>query len=251
MCGIYSWYLHNGLAVNPDESEAIIFGTSHAVAHAFPSSPSVNVAGSTIPFSNQIKLLGVTLDSNLKFDQHITALSKSCFFHIRALRHIRSVLTDDTARTIAASLVGSRLDYANSILYGSSKHNIARVQRIQNALAKVFIGSCTTGHSNSRLQAAYRIQYKLAVLTFNAHTSASPYYLSSLIINYHPSRSLRSSNRHLLDVPRSKSVFSSRGFRTAGPQIWNNLPDSVRLSESINVFRTNLKTSLFQSAFSC
>ena len=254
---LHSWYLHNGLAVNPDKSEAIIFGTSHAVAHAFPSSPSINVAGSTIPFSNQIKLLGVTLDSNLKFDQHITALSKSCFFHIRALRHIRSVLTDDTARTIAASLVGSRLDYANSILYGSSKHNIARVQRIQNALAKVVIGSCPTGHSNSRLQILhwlpieYRIQYKLAVLTFNARTSTSPYYLSSLINNYHPSRSLRSSNRHLLDVPRSKSVFSSRGFRTAGPQIWNNLPDSVRQSESINVFRTNLKTSLFQSAFSC
>ena len=201
--------------------------------------------------------IGVTLDSNLKFDQHITALSKSCFFHIRALRHIRSVLTDDTALTIAASLVGSRLDYANSILYGSSKHDIARVQRIQNTLAKVVIGSCPTGHCNSRLQILhwlpieYRIQYKLAVLTFNARTSTSPYYLSSLINNYHPSRSLRSSNRHLLDVQRSKSVFSSRGFRTGGPQIWSNFPDSVRLSESINVFRTNLKTSLFQSAFSC
>ena len=33
------------------------------------------------------------------------------FFHIRARRHIRPVLTDDTARTIVASLVGSRLDY--------------------------------------------------------------------------------------------------------------------------------------------
>jgi len=195
-----------------------------------------------------------------KFDQHITALSKSCFFHIRALRHIRPVLSDDTARTIAASLVGSRLDCAYSILYGATKHNIARVQRIQNALAKVVIGSrpCSRpcDHSNFRLQALhwlpieYRVQYKLAVLTFNARTSASPHYLSSLINNYQPSRSLRSSNRHLLDVPRSKSVFSSRGFRIAGPQIWNSLPDSVRQSETIGVFRSKLKTSLFQSAFS-
>ena len=128
-----------------------------------------------------------------------------------------------------ASLVGSRLDYANSILYGSTQHNIARVQRIQNALANVVSGSCPTDHSNSRLQALhwlpidYRIQYKLAVLTFNACTSSSPHYLSSLINNYQPSRSLRSSNRHLFGVPRSKSVCSSRGFCTAGPQIWNSL----------------------------
>ena len=145
----------------------------------------MNVAGSTIPFSNHIKLLGVTLDSNLKFDQHTTALSKPCFFHIRALRHIRPVLTDDAARTTAASLVGSRLDYANSILYGSTKHNVARVQRIQNALAKVVIGSCPTDNSNSRLQALhwlpikYQIQYKLAVLTFNAALQLPPLPLLS------------------------------------------------------------------------
>jgi len=63
LLSLHSWYLHNGLAVNPDKSEAIIFGTSHAVTHAVPSSHSINVAGSSISFSNHIKLLGVTLDS--------------------------------------------------------------------------------------------------------------------------------------------------------------------------------------------
>ena len=68
-----------------------------------------------------------------------------------------------------------------------------------------------------------------------------PHYLSSLITNYHPPRSLRSSNRNLLDVPRSKSAFSNRGFRTAGPQIWNSLPDSVCHSASIVFSDLNLK----------
>ena len=152
---------------------------------------------------NYTKLLGVTLDSNLKFDQHITAPSKSCFIHIQALRHIRPVLTDDTARTIAASLAGSRLDYANSILYRSTKHNIAHVQRIQNALAKVVIGSCPTDHSNSRLQALHcmathripnTIQTCISYLQCPHFSFPPPHYLSSLINNYHPSPSLRSSN---------------------------------------------------------
>lgn len=104
-----------------------------------------------LPFSDRIKLLGVTLDSNVKFDQHITTLSKSCFFHIRALHHNRLVLTNDTARTMAASLIGSRLDYANSILYGSTTQNIACVQLIQNALAKVVMPApLVTPTPNSR-----------------------------------------------------------------------------------------------------
>ena len=99
----------------------------------------------------------------------------------------------------------------------------------------------------------YRIHLQFLYLRVPAH-STSPHYLSSTLINnYHPSRSLRSSNHHLLDVLRSKSVLSSRGltgFRTVGPQIRNS-HDSVQQRESIGVFRSKLETTLFQSAFSC
>jgi hypothetical protein len=82
LLSLHSWYLHNGLAVNPSKSEAIIFGTSHAVAHALPSTQSINVAGSTIPFSSQIKLLGVTFDSNLKLINTSLVFSISAPFAI-------------------------------------------------------------------------------------------------------------------------------------------------------------------------
>ena len=48
-----------------------------------------------------------------------------------------------------------------------------------------------------------------------------------------------------------KRSFKFRSENTAGSRIWNSLPDSVRHSASIGVFRSKLKTSLFQSAFSC
>ena len=54
----------------------------------------------------------------------MSALSKSCFNHIIALRHIRSNLTLDCSENIACSLVGCRLDYANSTLVGISIKNI-------------------------------------------------------------------------------------------------------------------------------
>ena len=62
-------------------------------------------------------------------------MCRSAHFHIWALRHIRGVLTDDVAKTVAASLVRSRLDYANSILHGST--NIRRLQTVQNSFAHI------------------------------------------------------------------------------------------------------------------
>jgi len=81
--------------------------------------------------------LGVTLDSALTFNKHISNFTRCCHYHMRTLRHIRPLLTLDTAKTIAASIVGSTLDYCNSLLYGVSKANIDRLQRVQNVVARV------------------------------------------------------------------------------------------------------------------
>ena len=68
----------------------------------------------------QVKLLDVTLDNSLSLNKHVASVCKSRFFHLRALRYLHHTLTDDAAKPIASSLVGSRLDYANAVLVGTS-----------------------------------------------------------------------------------------------------------------------------------
>ena len=64
---------------------------------------------------------------------------KDVHFHFRALRHIRSSLTDDMATSIAIALIHSRLDYANSLLYGISSSNIHKLRRCQNTAARLIL----------------------------------------------------------------------------------------------------------------
>ena len=59
--------------------------------------------------------------------------------HMRALRHIRPLLTTDAAKTIASAIIDARLDYCNSILYGSSARYLDRLQKVQNQLARVVL----------------------------------------------------------------------------------------------------------------
>jgi len=78
--------------------------------------------------------------------------------------------------------------------------------------------------------------------------NAHPQYLSSLLHTYTPTRQLRSTSLNLLSQPRAKIALASRGFRHAGPSIWNSLPPHLRSFDTYTAFKSNLKTDLFCSA---
>ena len=63
---ISDWMLHNGLSLNPSQSEVIEFGTAQTLHKS--NIQDFNVAGSVIAVSDQIKSLGVILDKRLSFD---------------------------------------------------------------------------------------------------------------------------------------------------------------------------------------
>jgi len=55
---------------------------------------------------------------------HVAVVWKTCNHICRALRHIRRLLPLDVARTLTSSIVGARLDYCNSVLYGAPTSSI-------------------------------------------------------------------------------------------------------------------------------
>ena len=86
------------------------------------------VAGAHAQFTDAVKLFGVTLNSTLSFDKHIIIdVTRSCHYHIRAMRHIRPLLTLDATKAMAVSVVGCMLDYCNCVLYGMSQANIDKL----------------------------------------------------------------------------------------------------------------------------
>ena len=119
-------------------SEVIAVGTA-TQRRTTISAGTVAVAGAPLSFVDNIRSLGIQIDSDLSFDAQVNAVCRSCNHHIRALRQIRNNLSFDTAKTVACAIVGSRLDYCNSLLHNISKKNFQKLQRIQNHLARVVL----------------------------------------------------------------------------------------------------------------
>ena len=131
--------------------DAILFGTYQSANSLFNIS-NINVAGTPVALSDKVKLLGVTLDRHLTFDSHIVQVCRSAHFHTRALRHIRNVISNDTAKSVAQALVSSHPDYTNSVLFEELKQNIMKLQRAQNTLARVVTHSSRYDSTTIQLQ---------------------------------------------------------------------------------------------------
>jgi hypothetical protein len=251
---VRDWFTRNGMLLNPDKSEVLLVARK-ANAMKFACGTGVHVAGSNIAYSVQLKSLGVTLDQSLSFDQHVGNIVKSSNFNIRALRHIRPMLDRTVANTVACSIVNTRLDYCNSLLYGTSVKNIQRLQKIQNTLARVVSGTKRRDHIKPVLRdlhwlpVAQRIEYKVALITHKVLSTDQPQYLRSLVKEYKPARQLRSEGQRLLPKPTGlTSALGSRAFTRASESVWNNLPEGLRKAENLQNFKKKLKTYLFSCA---
>ena len=141
------------------------------------------------------------LDGNLNFNDQVKNVCRASLFHIRVLCHSRLSLTEEMANVVSCAFVQSRVDYANSLYTGMLSVNFYKLQLVQNILACVVTLTWKRDHiqpSFKRLH--WRVDFKVVLLTYSIHHSGEPQHLNTLLMDYKPSRSLRTAKEHLLVV---------------------------------------------------
>ena len=106
--------------------------------HSFP----INILGNLISPVDAVRNLGVWFDSDFSFSCHVMKVCKACFASVRDLKRLRGHLTHEAALKAANALVGSRLDYCNSLFRGLSTLDLRKLQCVQNSLAR-FVANTT------------------------------------------------------------------------------------------------------------
>ena len=141
--------------------------------------------------------------------------------------------------------------YCNGLLFGLPKAQIAKLQRVQNAAARLILGIGKFSHITPALYELHwlpvslRIDYKILLLTFKCIYGLAPTYLSDLIsIKSNSLYNLRSTGKLLLDHPKGKmlTTLGAKSFSAAAPKLWNGLPVELRQATSLNSFKSRLKS---------
>ena len=178
---------------------------------------------------------------------HITKICASSFYYIYNIRRIRKYLSQQSTETLVHAFITSRLDYCNGLLYGLPDCLLNKLQRVQNACARLILKEQKFCHITPLifklhwLPIRYRIEFKILLITFKILNFLVPSYLSSLISLRPPSKyNLRnSSDKLLLSHPsfRSKATLGDRSFTCAAPKLWNELPLDIRSARTVNIFK--------------
>ncbi len=127
---------------------------------------------------------------------------------------------------------------------------------VQNSAARIITRTPLNEHITAVLgllhwlPIRYRIQYKIVLFTYKALHNLAPSYLSELLHVYVRTRSLRSSASVTLVVPSVRlTTMGSRAFSCIALTIWNTLPQDIRNSLSLSIFKSRLKTHFFRLAY--
>ena len=244
------WMNKNFLLLNSAKSEMLLVGPAKHI-NLF-NDTTINLDGCPIIPKPSIRNLGVMFDSSLSFVPHIKNITKSAFFHLRNLARIRPILTLPDAETLVHAFITSRIDYCNALFSGLPSTTTNGLRLVQNAAARVLTRKRKFDHITPTLISLHwlpiqaRADFKVLLLTFKALNGLAPAYLSSLIKPYIPPRPLRSQDAGKLSVTHhNKITVGGRAFTHRAPLLWNSLPQAVRDSNSLDIFKANLKTHLF------
>ena len=179
---VTAWMNMNRLKLNADKTELLWVGSKYGSALLGSSVPLLQFGAETIKASDHVRLLGVTISSDLSLDKHVSIICSTCFYWLRQIRRIRRSLDTDSAAALVHAFIASRVEYCNAVLAGGAKDHHRQVstgaqrgsgqwnQKFDRGLSQLL-------HSELHwLDIPQHIQYKLGVTVHRCLQNKAPQY---------------------------------------------------------------------------
>jgi len=158
------------LLLNDAKTEFLVIGTRQQLSMI--NINSIKIGDADVVPESPIRNLGAWFDSTLSMEAHVTKTCSTGFYYLYNFKRIRRYLSRENMKTLIHAFISCRLDYCNSLMYGLPAYQLAKLQRVQNAAARLifneskFCHITLLLHSLHWLPIKYRIDFKILLLTF-------------------------------------------------------------------------------------
>ena len=117
------WSREHGLQLNLQKSKTMLFSSS-------PSTTPIPLPD--IHLVKEIKILGVILQDNLKWDNHVKTMVTTAARRLYALRILNPILRKDEMVSVYYAVIRSVLEYSAPLLIGLPAHLRNQLERVQS-----------------------------------------------------------------------------------------------------------------------
>ena len=214
---LFKWFEKNLMKANSDKSHLLLSTSTSSTA---------NINGDIIKNSESEKLLVVTIDYKLNFEEHLSKVCDKSSQKLNALSRISSYMNINQRKRIVRAFISSQFGYCPLAWFFCSQKINNRINRIQ--------------------ERALRIVYKDYVSTFAQLLEKD----SSVSIHIRNLQILATEIFKARNVRRD-TIFESHRIQTQrygiesltylGPKIWSQVPSDIKESHSLAVTKNKIK----------
>ena len=243
------WFLCNKLSLNISKTNFIRFKphNSKDVNHI---NHNICINGDPIVEKKSTKFLGITIDANLSWNDHVLNVHNSVSRGIGILYRLRNLISQKSLTILYNALVLPYITYCNIVWgnCGSTKTN--SILLLQKRALRLITNSQYRSPSDPlfaqikalKIHDIHTFQSAIFMYKYNRNQLPSVFdnfLTSNANIHSYPTR--RSSDYHL-ENPRI--VLAQKSLKHHGPDVWNSLPNAIKQCDSLNQFKTHLKDSI-------
>ena len=250
LSNINRWLIANKLTLNMTKTEFMLIGSRQKLNN-LAVLPALEINGTKLNRINFTKSLGVLIDENLTWSNHIPAISKKIASGIGSIKRISHCVPPATLQNIYHGLVLSHFDYC-SVVWGNCAKTLSdKLQKLQNRAVRVLTHSSYDTDANQLLtelgwdNLETRRQKLKAEMVYKSLNGLTPNYLTSKFIlrsDVITSYNLRDSENKLA-IPLPRTNYFKNSLSYSGAVLWNSLPSAARQATSLTNFRRLLINS--------
>ena len=227
---VSSWCDNNHMVINPIKTKSMTIATRQK--HQLSPLPlDLVLNGAKIDRVSEHRLLGITIDSKLRWDSHINNVCKTVSRRVFLLSKLRYIVDIDTRKLFFNAHIKPHIDHASVVWDGCSDVLKKRLNSLHRRAVKLILPDTTLTIDQKlkemRIMSLQKqLEYNKGLFIYRLLSNEAPEYISNLYAHT-PSRCSNSRNYHLsLPRPRIDIFKTSKSF--SGVYLWNNLPLTVR-----------------------
>jgi hypothetical protein len=248
---VCKWSADHGLFLNSGKSKVLIIGPKVLRNKLNVNNVKVFVNGSNIELVPHARNLGVVLDNDLNFSQHISIKIRSAFVILKYLYVLKWYLPTDIKIKLTEVLVMNSVAYGLNV-YGHllTKDLMSRLQYIQNSCIRYAYNVNRREHITPYLAKAetlnikQRCVYSMSVLLFKILKSKSPIYLFRHLQFYNDIHCFNTRNRDTIIIPLHRSDKYKGSFSYMAAYIYNRYKYLFLQTSTVSTFKNKFKLAL-------
>ena len=239
------WCRQNNMALNPTKTVAMFLCSNIKHRNLMGNYPPINLNGTHLSNSAEVKLLGVSITNTLCWDTHINNVLKKCNSYLYLLSRIKPFLSLDKRKLFFNAYILPHIDYCCTIWGQCSSSSESKLIKFQKRAARLILDKGVDTPSSELfsklgwMSFPNRVKFQTAVLMYKSLNGLAPSYLRDKFQNTYDitHKNLRSSSSNSLYIPKPSCELFRNSFVYSGSSVWNQLPLKIRSAPSLKSFK--------------